>query len=52
MSERTGETVKKLSGLVAVAKIGGHLSKVSKLPCSSSRGMQGGRRDQGRRSRA
>ena len=53
MSERTGETVEKLSGLVAVARSAAILSKASKLPCSSSRrAWQERTKDQGRRSRA
>ena len=51
MSERTGETVEKLSGLVAVAKIGGH--SVEGLETAMLQAHQGhGRRrrgDKGRR---
>ena len=41
MSERTGETVEKLSGLVAVAKIGGHPSKASKRHAQAHQGHGG-----------
>ena len=54
MSERTGETVEKLSGLVAVAKIGGHsVEGLETAMLKLTKGMAGAdERDEGRRARA